>query len=417
MNNNINEKIILDCCIRSSSLIHQVIERVQPEDFYEAKHRTLYKVIKYLYSQKLEISLSSIYKYLIDQKKIDDFKDTVLGVMQNWTGAEVKPYIDSLLDDSSRRKLDYSLKQISEALQDKNNPVDELCHKIDIDLRGITKNQNSSVKDFGYLEKMQPEDMAETDRYYMTGFKDIDEIISGLFQSDFNLLGARPSRGKTALILNILMNIAKRYHDEHTLFFSLEMPETRLALRGVSQTAKVDSKNIRRKKYGDAEKEQIREGMVKLSQLKNFHYVTDVFKLEQILSTARRFAMNNRMSCMAVDYMQLIKHQPKGMTRDQALGDIGQEFKRLAKELKIPIIGVSSLKREVDFREDQRPVLADLRETGSLEYDSEVIMFLYKNIKGISQNEYFLEIAKNKDGALMTIELLFEPAWTLFQNF
>jgi replicative DNA helicase len=132
---------------------------------------------------------------------------------------------------------------------------------------------------------------------------------------------------------------------------------------------------------------------------------------------AKRFAMNNRMSCMAVDYMQLIKHNPKGMTRDQALGDIGQEFKRLAKELKIPILGISSLKREVDFREDQRPVLADLRETGSLEYDSEIIMFLYKDVKGESQNKYFLEVAKNKDGALMTTELLFEPSWTLFQNF
>ena len=254
-----------------------------------------------------------------------------------------------------------------------------------------------------------------------TGLTDLDHLLHGLQRGDLIILAARPSMGKTAVALNLAMNVAKNQPDEAVAVFSLEMPAEQLQLRILSAKSRVEGDKVRTGKYMSSEDwSKLYESAAQLKRLRNI-YIDEKSnnKIAEIFSKCRRLKSEHGLSLVVLDYIQLLSDRSRSNgSREQEVAEYSRALKSLARELEVPVIALSQLSRNVESRPDKRPMLSDLRESGAIEQDADVVMLLYRDSyyneeKRTEANETGYEkleinVAKHRNGAIDRLEVVFE---------
>ena len=254
-----------------------------------------------------------------------------------------------------------------------------------------------------------------------TGFYDLDNITSGLHKSDLIILAARPSMGKTAFALNLAQNVALK-GKKGVAIFSLEMPKQQLVSRMLCAEAEVDSQRVRTGNLQPKDWEKLVDGMTKLSDAKIYIDDASGVTATDIKAKCRRLMMEEKdLGLVVIDYLQLMEGGGNPNDRNQQISAISRSLKGLARELDVPIIALSQLSRGVEQRPDKRPMLSDLRDSGAIEQDADIVMFIYRdeyynrdNVENKGKAEII--IAKHRNGSTGTIELLFQSNITKFKN-
>ena len=252
-----------------------------------------------------------------------------------------------------------------------------------------------------------------------TGFKDLDSYLSGLQPSDFVLVAARPSMGKTAFVLNVAENVAIK-QGITTAVFSLEMSNVQLVNRMLSLESSVDADKLRKGRLDSNDWGKLIEGADGIAKSKLIIDDTPGITISELRSKCRKYKMENNLGLIIIDYLQLMSGNGRTESRQQEISDISRSLKALARELDVPVVTLSQLSRAVEQRPDHRPMLSDLRESGAIEQDADVVMFLYRDdyynkdteLKGIAE----IIIAKQRNGPIGTVKMAWIPAQTRFAD-
>ncbi len=252
-----------------------------------------------------------------------------------------------------------------------------------------------------------------------TGFYDLDYKTAGFQPSDLILIAARPSMGKTAFVLNIAQNVAFK-QGKSIAIFSLEMSKEQLVNRMLSMESKVDSQHIRVGNLNDQEWEKLIESAGVVGRSKLIIDDTPGISVAELRSKCRKMKLENDLSMIIIDYLQLMSGSGRTESRQQEISDISRSLKAIARELSVPVVALSQLSRAVEQRPDHRPMLSDLRESGAIEQDADVVMFIYRddyyNHDSEKKDVAEIIIAKQRNGPIGTVELVYQPMFTRFVN-
>jgi len=410
------EVSVLGSILIDTNAIVQVSEFLKPEHFYQTKHCDIYEAMLSLYELREPIDLVTLPEKLRNLKKLASvggvgyLSSLVDGVP---SAANVRHYGEIIRDYASRRGLISGGSELIEMGFDESQSVEQVLDMAE--QKVFTLSQSNLRGGFVALKSALSESFDRLDELHKkgdglrgvaTGLSDLDRCLSGLQDSNLIILAARPGMGKTALSLNtIALNAA--VHDKVTVgFFSLEMSKEELVDRLLVAQAEIDAWKLKTGKLGASEFEKISEAMGVLAEAPLFIDDTPGISVLEMRTKARRLMAEHNLGLVIVDYLQLVKGRNLE-NRVQEVGEISQGLKNLARELKVPVLALSQLSRAIENRgAGSSPQLSDLRESGSIEQDADVVMFLYREDPEDLEN-IKLNIAKHRNGALKTIDLRF----------
>lgn len=431
-----SERAILGAVLLDNSLISQVVENLKAEDFYHPLHRRIYAGMISLFEASKRID-----PILISEELKKDGPVEAIGGVATITNltfglphfTDLKEYIKVVRDKSLMRHLVRTCNEItSEALEEEDDA------EAILDRAEQAIFQLAETKERQGFSKIQPiaesvfvkiQEYAHHDSHALTGlatgFRDLDQLTSGLQSGDLIIIAARPSMGKTALVLNMAQRAA--LNEKATVaFFSLEMSKEQLVMRMLSSQASVDSRSLRTGMLGKSDWARLAEaiGMLAATEI----YIDDtanISVLEMRAKLRRLIAEQKKLDLIAVDYLQLMGSSRRSENRQQEVSQISRDLKALAKEFNVPVIALSQLSRAPEARKPPRPMMSDLRESGSIEQDADVVAFIYradyysKDIDSIPEEEKNIAeliIAKQRNGPTDTIKLVFLKQFTRFED-
>ena len=430
------EKAVLGALLTNGSNSGAVVDTVtsilKSEDFYRDAHRIIYDAILEIVHANKTADFITVGEELDRRKRLD----AVGGLA----------YITSLANESVSYNVEEHAKIISEKAQlrrlidagnkivgmtyageDEPTTILNKAEQMVLDVSGQTQSESSFapiseivLSNLDKLNALQQHDGAITG--VPTGFKDVDHVFNGLQKSDLILVAARPAMGKTAFTLNIAQNVTMLY-DKTVAFFSLEMGKEQLVGRILSSVAGVSSEKLRRANMDPTDWEKVIAAADRMSKSKLFIDDTPGLTVQDMRSKLRRLKVEHGLDLVIVDYIQLMQGRNSGKgseNRQQEVSEISRNLKLIAREFNVPLIALSQLSRSVESRPDKRPVLSDLRESGSLEQDADIVIFLYRD-KYYDENsemgdEAEVLIRKHRNGAVGTVRLLFKGELTRFLN-
>ena len=437
------EQAVLGAMLLEREAIAKVMEKLRSEDFYREAHKVIFNAMLELYNRNEAVDLVTVTEVLKKNGKLEDVGGIayVTSLANSVpTAANVVYHAGIVEEKSILRQLVRSATEIAElgyeGSEDVSDIIDSAEKKI-LDISNRKKDTdfvpiNNIVMDsFKDLEALMNNKNGLTG--LPTGFVDFDNLTSGLHGSDFIILAARPSMGKTALSLNIVQNVAIRSGKQTdgkpkvVAFFSLEMSKEQLVQRMLCAEANIDSQRLRIGELRDEDWIQLIQTADSLSAAQIYIDDTAGITAMEMRSRARRLKAEHGLDLIVVDYLQLM--QSSGRTessgkrnlsgdRQQEVSEISRSLKALARELNVPIIALSQLSRSVESRQVKRPMLSDLRESGSLEQDADIVMFLYRedyyNPETENKNITELIVAKHRNGPVGTVNLFFHKQFTKF---
>jgi replicative DNA helicase len=427
-----SERAILGAILLDNSLITQAVEQLKAEDFYSPLHRRIFSGMVSLF----EASRSIDPILISEELKKDGPIDAIGGVttITNLTYGlphftDLTDYIRVVRDKSMMRSLIRACNQItSEALEEEDDAkvvIDRAEQKIFalaeqrsregfIHIRPVTEIVLEKVREYAERSKSALTGLS-------TGFRDLDELTSGLQRSDLIILAARPSMGKTALCLTIAQNAALQ--DNAVVgIFSLEMSKEQLAMRMMSSEARVDASRFRRGILSREEWERLAKAIGTLSEARIFIDDTPGISVLEMRAKARRLAAEQKqLDLIVVDYLQLMGTPGRSESRQQEVSQISRELKALAKEMNVPVLALSQLSRAPEARNPPRPIMSDLRESGSIEQDADVVSFIFRedyyNATDDNAGMAELIVAKQRNGPTGNVRLAFLKEFTRFENY
>jgi replicative DNA helicase len=426
------EASLLGAILIDGDAIVKVADQIAADDFFDTKHRHIYEAIKKLYEKRSAIDVLT----LADQLKGSGYLDLVGGAsylteLTNFvpTAAHAEQYADIIAQKAVRRRLIAAGKDISQVGGDEAKSVKELIEEAETKLFEVS--QQHVKQNIVSLEAILAESFERLDdlhkdkqkiRGIPTGFKDLDNILAGLQRSDLFILAARPSMGKTALALNLAHNVAVQAK-EPVLLFSLEMSKEQLVDRLLSMESGVDAWALRTGNLTDADFEKIGHAMGALSEAPIYIDDTPGITVSDLRTKARREAHQRPLGLIIVDYLQLMsgggRYGGDG-NRVQEISEISRGLKGVARELNVPLIALSQLSRSVESRSPQIPQLADLRESGSIEQDADVVAFIYReeyyNPETDRKKLTDIFIKKHRNGPTGGVELYFDNEKQRFRS-
>ncbi len=423
------EESLLGLIIVSKTSLEQAISELVPEDFVSTEHSIIMKSIFALFNERKAVSFASLSNIL---KKTDEFE--IIGgkqkldslILSNVSRMHVSEYIKIIKENARIRKVDTALQEARKYIgSTTTTDVNELIHQIEADILVSTRTtetiEQRSIEKIltSVIEKIDSNKKNDGVVGLETGFSQLDNLTTGFHEGDFIILAARPSMGKTALALNLAINIGKA---APVYFFSLEMPSEQLAQRMISVVASIDGNKLRKPKYlSAADWNKIYKSKEELSKRAIIIDETPGIKLTDILWKCRKMVKEQGVKAIIVDYLQLISHENRNGNRQEEVSVISRSLKELARELKVPIIALSQLSRKVEQREDKRPLMSDLRESGSIEQDADLIMFLfredyYKKESSETLQDVDVIISKHRNGPTGNVELMFELNTGIFKD-
>ncbi len=428
------EMAVLGAMMRDAEAVGLVIEVVEDTDFYKPAHRKIYAAMQALFEHSEPIDLATVAAELEKTGDLDkcggraalvDIADSV------FTAANAAAHARLVQDKAVLRRLISTSQQISESCFSAPGDVGDLLDEAEGMIFAISEAR--SRQDFVSLGTLLPHTFDQIERYRQqgggitglaTGYGDLDGLTAGLHPSDLVILAGRPSMGKTAFALNMIENIALD-QQKACAIFSLEMSKEQVAERLLSACAKVNAQHMRTGRLHPKDYVSLQNAAGRLYDAKIFIDDTAAISVLELRAKARRLKAQHDIALVVVDYMQMMHGPRNAENRQQEISVISRSLKSLAKELKVPVMALSQLSRQVEQRGgDRRPQLADLRESGAIEQDADVVMFVYRperygitEEKGQSlENTAEIIIGKQRNGPTGTVLLTFLKEFTRFEN-
>lgn len=426
-----SEKAVLGSVFIAPDKLLTAAELVQPSDFYYPANQTIFKAMLELSDKGQAIDPLTIRNLLDSRGEFEPaggmayLTELVTAVP---TSANIEYYAKNVADKAIARSVISNLTDSIAAVYNSESGIDEIISKTEQSLINASSSRNkSSFKHiYDVIETAQVKideraSMSSDVTGTPTGFHDFDKITTGLHEDNLIILAARPAMGKTALALNIAQNVAVK-SKKAVAVFSLEMGSESLVERMLAAEGNVMSYHIRTGKLSENEWQRLIYAQAQLAEARIYIDDTPGIRTTEIRSRARKLAQETGgLGLIVIDYLQLITgNNPKN--RQQEVSEISRQLKILAKELNVPVIALSQLSRNVEQRQDKRPVLSDLRESGSIEQDADIVAFLYreayydKSDDGPENNKVELILEKNRHGSLGTVQLFFHKDYTKFTN-
>lgn len=434
------EQAVLCAMLIDKEAIARVTEILNGDDFYREAHRVIFNVMTELYGKNEAVDLITVTDALKRDNKLEDVGGIAyVTALANAvpTAANVKYHADIVAEKSVLRQLVRVSTEIAAMGYDADEEVNVLIDKAESRILEISNRKKKS--DFTPISDVLMESVQGIEKLLNnkggltgipTGFVDLDKLTSGLHPSDFIILAARPSMGKTAFALNVVQNVALRAHKKvggsprSVAFFSLEMSKEQLVNRMLCAEANIDSQRLRIGEMADKDWDSLWGACDSMSKAKIFIDDTPGITAMEMRSRARRLKAEHGLDLIVVDYLQLMQGSGKRNVsgdRQQEVSEISRSLKALAREMDVPVIALSQLSRGVEARQVKRPMLSDLRESGSLEQDADIVAFLYRedyyNPETENKNITELIIAKHRNGPVDTVNLFFHKQFTKFVGF
>ena len=426
------EESVLGACFLTKYAMQKAIESVSPEDFYDEKNKKIFKSIIELSDESTPLDLTTLTAKQKKKKELNEVGGVeYLTEIVNFvpTASNIDYYINIVQESSILRRLITTAEEIASDGYSTDETVNDILDNSEKKILDIVKNRKStefrSIKDVLQKTEANLEFLAENKNEITglaTGLYDFDKVTTGLHPGELIIIAARPGMGKTAFALNIAANAAK-IQDKGVAVFNLEMPAEQLATRIISSLGQIDGYKLRTGRLLNEDWKRVNEAMSQLSGTNLMIDDTAGITIGEIRAKCRRLASSEQgISLIVVDYLQLISGGKNyGTNRQQEVSDISRSLKTLALELNIPIIALSQLSRSVETREDKRPIMSDLRESGSIEQDADIVAFLYRddyyNKEARTEDNNSISeliIGKHRNGSTGTIELLFKKNTSTF---
>ncbi len=424
-NNEEAEQSVLGAILIDKDAISLASQLVKPEDFYNEINGLIFAAMLSLYEARKPIDILTLTATLKKQKILDKMEPSYLSDLVNIvpTAANIEQYALFVKEASTKRALIAIGGQITEMGFMDDKEAGELVDRAESfvfaisqghSLRGFIPIKQALADSFDRIDELHKK--GEGYRGIKSGFFALDNILSGMQESNLLVLAARPGQGKTALMVNIAQNIA--VNDKLAVgIFSLEMSQEELVDRLLVGQADVDAWRLKTGKLSENDFAKLSEAMGQLAEAPIFIDDTPGISISEIRTRARRLQSEHKIKILIVDYLQLIAAGRRYENRVQEVSAVSQALKNLARELKIPVVALSQLSRAVEHRGERKPQLADLRESGGIEQDADVVMFLYRpeDEQGTSIQTKLL-IAKHRNGPTGEIDLLFRGDRIRFYN-
>ena len=424
------EKSVLGSILVNNENYYRVIETLRPEDFYLDAHRVIYRKMVELIERSKAIDLITIQEELVRASQLESAGGItyLAGLLDGIPHlANIDHYIEIISEKALMRQLINSANKIMAECFDQAEPAEEILDRAEQALFGLSEKRLRtgfiSVKDMELsatklLEKLYTE--REMITGVATGFRDLDRMTSGLQSSDLIILAARPSMGKTALCLNIAQQVALEKNLPVGMF-SLEMSKEQLLLRMLCSEARVDSHKVRTGYLSKDDFRKLIDSLGRTTQAPMFIDDSSTLTVMEMRAKCRRLKAEHGLSMIIVDYLQLMSGYGRVENRTQEISGISRGLKALAKELSVPVLALSQLSRAPEQRQgDHKPQLSDLRESGSIEQDADVVMFIYREevYKPSEENAGLAEliIAKQRNGPTGVVRLAFLREFTRFET-
>jgi len=426
------EQAVLAGILINNDAMNQVMDILSAEDFYREAHAHLFEGMIALYSNNEPSDLITLSHHLTKKNLFEkaggtDYLASLVDAVS--TSAGILYHAQIVRDLSVRRKLISQCSLISESCFQDWQETDELLDMAEQSIFDIAEEKVG--EGFSTMEEVikgsfkRIESVAEQDGFITgvsSGFKDFDDLTAGLQPSDLIIIAGRPSMGKTALALNIGYNAAAEAKKK-VAFFSLEMSNMQLGMRLLGFEGQINIKNLRTGSYLKGEDwEKLTEAASHLSEIPIFIDDSSALTVLEMKAKCRRLVKKNDLDLIIIDYLQLIQGRRSAESRQQEISEISRSLKALAKDLNVPVVALSQLNRRVEDRTSNRPQLSDLRESGAIEQDADVIVFIYKEQSQSDahdegyDNVIKVEIAKQRNGPTGLVELTFQKEYTRFRD-
>jgi replicative DNA helicase len=424
------EESLLSAILIDNNTLLDIVEILSPDDFYKSVHQIIYSAVLDLFNKSEPVDLVTLSNALKEQGKIEQIGGaTYLAKLLDIPLATNAAHYAKIVYEKAclRRLIEQANIIVRKCFEDGGN-LDEI---LDFSQSSIFEISEKKIKQAFYplkdiinvnidaLEERQGKRALVTG--VETGFTDLDKMTSGFQKSDLIIIAARPGMGKTAFALNIARNAAVKTNTPVAVF-SLEMSKEQLSLRMLCSEAKVDSSRVRSGFLSNEDWKSLTDAAGILSEQPIYIDDSPGISVMEIRAKARRLTMNKGLGLVIIDYLQLMRSSLPGERRDLEIADISRSLKALAKELNVPVVALSQLNRKLEDRADKRPQLADLRESGALEQDADVVAFIYrdevynKSEDNPHRNTAEILLEKQRNGPTGKISLTFINAFTLFKD-
>lgn len=424
------EQSVIGSMIMDKEAIIVASETLTKEDFYHQQNAVLFEAMVLLFNEGQPVDLVTLQNKLKELKappeicSLEFVRDLITAVP---TSANIKYYAGIVREKAVLRNLIKVMEKIENQCYLGNDALDIILEDTEKSVFDVLQNKSSSdyvpIKQvvINALEKIEQASKQQGNvTGIATGFSDLDYKMAGFQPSDLILIAARPSMGKTAFVLNIAQYVA--FHSNLTAaIFSLEMSKEQLVNRLFSLESRVDAQALRSGNLEDSDWEKLIEGAGTIGRSNLIIDDTPGISIAELRSKCRKYKLEHDLKIIIIDYLQLMSGSGRGSeSRQQEISDISRSLKSLARELNVPVVALSQLSRAVEQRPDHRPMLSDLRESGAIEQDADVVMFLYRDdyYNKDSDNKNIAEVilAKQRNGPIGTVNLVWLPQYTKFAN-
>lgn len=425
------EQAVIGSMLTDKDAVMIAIEKLKPQDFYRDDNKSIYEAMRNLYDKAQPIDLITV-KDELDAMNLSDkiggMEYLALLPAKVPTTANVEKYIQIVQEKSMLRSLIKAGNEIIDLGYSPNEEIEDIMNGAEKRIYDLIQSKDktgySPIKDVLIESITKLEELYNRKQHITgvaTGFTELDYMTTGLHGSELVLLAARPAMGKSAFALNIATNAATK-SNVPVAIFNLEMSKEQLVDRIISSEATVDSNKIRTGKLEEEDWSKVANILGELSEAPIYIDDTPGISVAEIRTRCRKLKMEKNIGLIIIDYLQLVQgsNGRKNGTREQEIAEISRSLKILAKELNVPVIALSQLSRAVEGREDHRPMLSDLRESGSIEQDADIVMFLYRDdyYNKDSEDKGLTEviIAKNRGGSTGMVKLVWMGSYTKFGN-
>ena len=423
------EQTVIASMVMDAEAINVVSEMLCGDDFYTKQYGIIFETIVELHASGKAVDIVTLQSRLKEKNVPEEISSLEFMLeLVRWapTSANVKSHATIVANKSMLRKLIHTAEDIENSCYSFKEPLEVVLEEAEKKIFKLTQNRNTGeivpIRQvvFNAMAKIESASKSKgTVTGIPTGFLDLDRRTAGLQPSDLILIAARPSMGKTAFVLNIAQHVAFK-QNMAVAIFSLEMSKEQLVNRMFSLESKVDAQRLRTGQLSEADWEQLIESAGTIAQSHLIIDDTPGISIAEMRSKCRKFKMDHDLKLIIIDYLQLMSGSGRSESRQQEISEISRSLKALARELSVPVIALSQLSRAVEQRPDHRPMMSDLRESGAIEQDADVVMFIYRDDyynkgsekKGVAE----IIVAKQRNGPIGTDELVWLPEYTQFAN-
>lgn len=424
------EQAVLGAIFLEPASMTVTSEVLIPEDFYRSSHQRIYTVMLKLNDHGKAVDLITVSEELSASKNLEEiggvsYLSELAGSVP--TAANVEYYVRIVEEKSLLRRLIRTATNIAQEGYSREDEVEELLGEAEKNIMEVAQRKNAGafqnikdvlVRTYDNIEVLTNRKGDVTG--IPTGFTELDRMTAGFQRNDLIIVAARPSVGKTAFALNIAQNVATKT-EENVAIFSLEMGAEQLVMRMLCAEGNINAQNLRTGSLTDEDWRKLTMAMGSLSNAGIYIDDTPGVRIGEIRSKCRRLKQEQGLGMILIDYLQLIQGNGRsGENRQQEVSEISRSLKALARELQVPVIALSQLSRGVEQRQDKRPMMSDIRESGSIEQDADIVAFLYRDdyYDKESENKDIIEIiiAKQRNGPVGTVSLAFVKEYNKFVN-